>query len=155
MCGQTDAGGVHVRQHLSFTAVFWEGPHRKCQGQNRTGESPLSGIVGGLAETRAMGRAKRARTAETPKQPSPCLMLRALHFYPDLENRFSLGAHAVIEAEGKTGGRANASAQPTWRGLRPWHVRKLLAREPGDLQLDRRCPYGLAARIGKARSRSR
>jgi hypothetical protein len=30
-----------------------------------------------------MGRATRARTAETPTQPSPCLMLRALHFYPD------------------------------------------------------------------------
>ena len=43
----------------------------------------------------------------------------------------------------------------TRRGLRPWHARKLLAREPGDLQLDRRRPYGLAARIGKARSRSR
>jgi hypothetical protein len=50
MCGQTDAGGVYVRQHLSFTAV-WEGPYRICQGQNRTGEIPLSGIVGGLVET--------------------------------------------------------------------------------------------------------
>jgi hypothetical protein len=72
-----------------------------------------------------------------------------------LENRYCLGADAVTKAEGETGGRACASAQPTWRGLRPWHARKLLAREPGDLQLDRRCSYGPAARIGKARSRSR
>ena len=30
-----------------------------------------------------MERAKRARTAETPKQPSLCLRLRAPYFYPD------------------------------------------------------------------------
>jgi hypothetical protein len=34
-------------------------------------------------------------------------------------------------------------------------VRTLLAREPGDLQSDRRCSLRSAARIGKARSRSR
>jgi len=72
-----------------------------------------------------------------------------------LENHFILGAHAVIRAEGNTVGCAIASIRLTRRGLRPWHVRKLLAREPGDLLLDRWCPYGLAARIGKARSRSR
>ena len=66
-----------------------------------------------------------------------------------------LGADAVIRAEGNTVRRAIASAQPARRGLRPWHARTLLAREPGDLLLDRRCPYGLAARVGKARSRSR
>ena len=66
-----------------------------------------------------------------------------------------LGADSVIRAEGNTVGRAIASAQPARRGLRPWHARTLLAREPGDLLLDRRCPYGLAARVGKARSRSR
>lgn len=71
------------------------------------------------------------------------------------ENNLFLGAHAVIRAEGNTVGRAIASAQPARRGLRPWHARTLLAREPGDLLLDRRCQYGPAARIGKARSRSR
>jgi hypothetical protein len=30
-----------------------------------------------------MDKAKRARTAETPKQPSLGLMLRAPYFYPD------------------------------------------------------------------------
>jgi hypothetical protein len=30
-----------------------------------------------------MDKAKRARTAETPKQPSPGLKLRAPYLYPD------------------------------------------------------------------------
>jgi hypothetical protein len=40
------------------------------------------------------------------------------------------------------------------RGQRPWHVRKLLVREPGDPTTDH---WRIAAvvRIGKARSRSR
>ena len=71
------------------------------------------------------------------------------------ENNLFLGAHAVIRAEGNTVGCAIASTRSTRRGLRPWHVRKLLAREPGDLLLDRRSQLGPAARIGKARSRSR
>ena len=33
----------------------WEGSSRKSQGQNRIGEIPLSGIVGGLAETWTRG----------------------------------------------------------------------------------------------------
>ena len=49
---------------------------------NRTREIRLSGMRGGLAETWAMVWAKRARTAETPKQPSLGLRLRASHFYP-------------------------------------------------------------------------
>ena len=65
------------------------------------------------------------------------------------------GADAVRLAEGNTVGRDIASARSTWRGRRPWHVRTLLVREPGDLQLDRRGQYGPAARVGKARSRSR
>jgi hypothetical protein len=65
------------------------------------------------------------------------------------------GADAVSLAEGNMPGRVIASAPTTRRGRRPWHVRTLLAREPGDLQLDRRRLQGPAARIGKARSRSR
>ena len=64
------------------------------------------------------------------------------------------GADAVSKAEGNMLERAIASALATRRGLRPWHVRTLLAREPGDLQLDRRRLYGSAARIGKVKSRS-
>ena len=46
------------------------------------------------------------------------------------------GADAVSVAEGNTDGHAIASVRLTPRGLRPWHVRTLLVREPGDLQLD-------------------
>jgi len=48
------------------------------------------------------------------------------------------GADAVETAEGNTAGGAIASRPPTPRGLRPWHVRTLLAREPGDLVADHR-----------------
>jgi hypothetical protein len=65
------------------------------------------------------------------------------------------GADAVQEVEGNISERAIASARMTRRGRRTWHVRTLLAREPGDLQLDRRRQYQLTARIGKTRSRSR
>ena len=41
---------------------------------------------------------------------------------------------------------------PVRRGLRTWHVRTLLAREPGDLGFDRKTP---PVRNGKARNRSR
>ena len=54
--------------------------------------------------------------------------------------------------------RTDAMAQAsglTRRGLRTWHVGKLLAREPGDLQSDRWREYRPTARIGKVRSRSR
>ena len=40
------------------------------------------------------------------------------------------GADDVYSSEGNTVGCANASAWPTRRGLRPWHVWTLLAREP-------------------------
>ena len=69
------------------------------------------------------------------------------------ESWFSPGADAVHGAEGKTDGRAIASALPTRRGPRPWHVRTLLVREPEISGLTS-CGSGLA-RIGKARSRSR
>ena len=64
------------------------------------------------------------------------------------------GADAVSVAEGNTIWCAIASIISASRGLRTWHVRTLLAREPGDLQPDRRRLRRLAARIGKARSRS-
>ena len=71
------------------------------------------------------------------------------------DRKFVLGADTVSAVEGKTDRRASASACRTRRGRRPWHVRTLLAREPGDLQSDRGCLYRLTARNGKARSRSR
>ena len=54
------------------------------------------------------------------------------------ESLILLGADAVESAEGKTDGRVSASARPTRRGPRTWHVRKLFAREPGDLGFDLR-----------------
>jgi hypothetical protein len=66
---------------------------------------------------------------------------------------FLRGADAVSVVEGNTDGHATASVCPTPRGLRPWHVRTLLVREPGDLQLDH--SHEGVVRIGKARSRSR
>ena len=69
------------------------------------------------------------------------------------ESDFFQGADAVSLAEGNTAGHVNASVRSALRGLRPWHVRKLFAREPGDLQLDH--SQDGVIRIGKARSRSR
>ena len=63
-------------------------------------------------------------------------------------------ADAVRRAEGNTVGREIASAMTLRRGQRPWHVRTLLVREPGDPTTDRRRRAD-PARIGKARSRSR
>lgn len=42
-------------------------------------------------------------------------------------------ADVVQNTEGSTDGREIASARPARRGRRPWHVRTLLAREPGGL----------------------
>ena len=42
-------------------------------------------------------------------------------------------ADVVRITEGNMDGRASASARPARRGRRPWHVRKLFAREPGGL----------------------
>ena len=69
------------------------------------------------------------------------------------ESDIPLGADAVSVAEGNTDGHVSASVLSTLRGLRPWHARTLLVREPGDLQLDHSL-VGVV-RIGKARSRSR
>ena len=64
------------------------------------------------------------------------------------------GADVVPLTEGNTDVRDIASAQTVRRGRRHWHVRTLLAREPGDPTTDHRRVAGLA-RIGKSRSRSR
>jgi hypothetical protein len=49
------------------------------------------------------------------------------------ESKIVPSADVVVITEGNTDGRANASACPARRGRRPWHVRKLFAREPGGL----------------------
>jgi hypothetical protein len=69
------------------------------------------------------------------------------------ESVLTQGADAVSVAEGNMAGHLSASVRSTLRGLRPWHIRKLLVREPGDLQFDH--SHDGVVRIGKARSRSR
>ena len=69
------------------------------------------------------------------------------------ERQFLRGADVVQKTEGNTNRRVIASAWTALRGLRPWHARTLLAREPGDLLVDHPT-YGVV-RIGKVRSRSR
>ena len=72
------------------------------------------------------------------------------------DRRMNPGADAVVSAEGNTHGRVNASASATRRGPRPWHVRTLLVREPGDLTSGhQQQQMMLVVRIGKARSQSR
>ncbi len=73
---------------------------------------------------------------------------------PSSRERLNRDADAVDTAEGKTGARVNASASTVPRGRRPWHVRKLLAREPGGL-MSGRAARAAPVRVGKARSRSR
>jgi len=70
------------------------------------------------------------------------------------ESTLILGADVVPLTEGNTDGRDIASAQTARRGRRHWHVRKFLAREPGDPTSDHRHVANLV-RIGKARSRIR
>ena len=47
------------------------------------------------------------------------------------------GADAFVTAEGHTSGGDLASLRLARRGRRPWHVRKLFVREPGDLSFIR------------------
>ena len=59
-------------------------------------------------------------------------------------------ADTVSLVEGNMGGCVSASAHPVRRGLRPWHAQTLLAREPGDLQLDHsQCQRGGPHREGE------
>ena len=73
---------------------------------------------------------------------------------PLRRERLFRGADAVETAEGNMAGGVIASRSTTPRGLRPWHARTLLVREPGDLVADHR-PVRRLVRIGKALSRSR
>ena len=70
------------------------------------------------------------------------------------DSHYIPGADAVKRAEGNTNGHAIASVRSVRRGRRPWHVRKLLEREPGGPAFDHR-RFAAMVRIGKVRSRSR
>jgi hypothetical protein len=49
------------------------------------------------------------------------------------ERKIVPGADVVVITEGNMGWRVIASAHPTRRGRRPWHVWTLVVREPGGL----------------------
>ena len=68
-----------------------------------------------------------------------------------LERYSARDADALRRAEGNRTPCDIASTTVSRRGQRPWHVRTLLVREPGDPKFGR----VRAVRIGKARSRSR
>ena len=88
--------------------------HRDEGVANHIGPESCAGSREGVGE---------ALTGERTGQP----LNRESHIFPD--------ADAVKLAEGNTTRSVIASASPVRRGLRTWHVRTLLAREPGDLQL--------------------
>jgi hypothetical protein len=71
------------------------------------------------------------------------------------ESVMNSGADVVHSTEGNTGRCVTASTCRTRRGLRPWHVRTLFAREPGDLWIGHTRCYDRMVRSGKARSCSR
>jgi hypothetical protein len=115
---------------LTHGPAYWHRP--VSRSRCTSGRSPVR-------ESRTPGSARGAGSNSRP--------------YRNSRDRNAIpGAHAVPEAEGNMSERVIASAQMTRRGRRPWHVRTLLVREPGDLGSDQP-QYGLA-RIGKARSRS-
>jgi hypothetical protein len=58
------------------------------------------------------------------------------------ERKVTSGADMVLNMEGYTDGRVYASARTARRGRRPWHVRTILVREPGDLGLGRQGTAG-------------
>ena len=80
--------------------------------------------------------------------PKPCAAIRegvgeasaGEHIGQPLSRVRSLvpSADVVQNTEGSTDGREIASARPARRGRRPWHVWKLLVREPGGLGFDQR-----------------
>jgi len=84
---------------------------------NRIGPEPCAGVREGAGEASAGVRIG---------QP----LNREMFLIP--------GADSVPAEEGETDGCVIASARSTRRGLRPWHVRTLLVREPGDLWVGHR-----------------
>ena len=101
---------------------------------NRIGPEPCAGVREDVGEASVGERIGQPLSRETVINPV---------------------ADVVHLTEGKIGRRVIASACRIRRGLRPWHVRTLLVREPGDLWIGRRPCWGRMVRSGKVRSRSR
>src|SRR5208337_3572390 len=107
------------------------------------------GTTSALARSRPTSGKSPVRESRTPgsvrgagRNPCP---------YRDSRERINWDADAVVTAEGETGMRVNASAFPVLRGPRPWHVRTLLERKPGDLD-PRVKPGGERSASGRRRA---
>ena len=83
----------------------------------RIGPEPCVGVREGAGE---------ASAGERIGQPLSC------------ENKIVPGADVLRNTEGNMDGGILASTRPARRSRRPWHVRKLFAREPGGLGFDLR-----------------
>ena len=156
--GKPGMAGAHTNQRLSLSKP-WEGLRRTCRGFEpdsgnltvrdyrgasrnvRHGEivTPSRNRKSGNgnpftysgARSNSIPTAKRARKAETPKQPSLYLMLRAPYLYPDQSRTCS----ATVAFEGS--GSVPASAAPRRRvnsrsasGFDPRNVTVCLLRSP-------------------------
>ena len=73
-----------------------------------------------MRESRTPGSVRGALSNERPYRDSR-------------ESQIIQGADVLIPTEGDMAERDNASVPTARRGRRPWHVRKLFVREPGDL----------------------
>ena len=83
---EPDPGNLAVRDFrgASRNVRHGETVNPPCDRKSRTGNpSPTAGRARSLSQPWAMEKAKRARKAETPKQPSLRLRLRAPYLYPD------------------------------------------------------------------------
>ena len=81
-----DLGNPAVRHSRGASGTVRHGetvnPFRNRKSGNGN-PSPTARRARFLSRPWTMAKAKRARKAETPKQPSPCLRLRAPYLYPD------------------------------------------------------------------------
>jgi hypothetical protein len=81
-----DPGNLAVRHYRGASRNVRHGetvtPSRNRKSGNGN-PSPTARRARSLSQPWTMEKAKRARKAETPKQPSLCLRLRAPYLYPD------------------------------------------------------------------------
>ena len=142
-CGLADSADNQIGCNNAYycTAVRREiGKEQRVKVSNRKGIANQTGPESCVAHREVRDEALTGEPAGQPLSRE--------------SNKLVQGADAVVVAEGNTDRRDSASAWMTLRGLRPWHVGKFRAREPGDLLLGRSSCNG-AVRIGKTRSRSR
>src|SRR5215831_2112881 len=81
-----DPGNLAVRHYRGASRNVRHGEIviPSCNRKSGNGNpSPTAGRARSLSQPWTMDRAKRAQKAETPKQPSLCLKLRAPYLYPD------------------------------------------------------------------------